>query len=143
MGVPHTLSCWNSDSVCISNFDKFVGASCSYSHNRRSSLSCQCHFGIMSAVDISKRAYNNRPYPSVLKVDNLGTLQIYSNPMYLGLFLGFIGVDLLLTFIWSLILILFLVYYVNWIVIPIEEAQLRRTFREAYEQYCKRVRRWV
>jgi len=65
------------------------------------------------------------------------------NPMYLGLFLGFIGVDLLLTFVWSLILMLFVVYYVNWIVIPIEEVQLRKTFGGAYEQYCRKVRRWI
>jgi len=72
-----------------------------------------------------------------------GPYRFSRNPMYIGLFLIFIGISGIFTLFWSLILLLFVVYYLNWIVIPVEEKQLRKNFGEAYEQYCERVRRWI
>jgi protein-S-isoprenylcysteine O-methyltransferase Ste14 len=31
----------------------------------------------------------------------------------------------------------------NWVFIPYEEAKMRRQFGEAFDAYCRRVRRWV
>lgn len=31
----------------------------------------------------------------------------------------------------------------NWVFIPFEEAKMRRQFGEAFDAYCKRVRRWL
>jgi len=83
------------------------------------------------------------PTQTSLKLITWGPYLFTRNPMYIGLFLTFIGIDGILTFVWSLILLLPVLYYVNWIVIPVEEKQLKKTFGKTYEDYCKRVRRWI
>jgi protein-S-isoprenylcysteine O-methyltransferase Ste14 len=83
------------------------------------------------------------PTQTSLKLITWGPYRFTRNPMYIGLFLAFIGIDGILTFVWSLILLLPVFYYVNWIVIPVEEKQLKKTFGKTYEEYCKRVRRWT
>jgi protein-S-isoprenylcysteine O-methyltransferase Ste14 len=32
---------------------------------------------------------------------------------------------------------------VNWVHVPFEEAKMRRQFSEAYDDYARRVRRWI
>ncbi|MBK8477405.1 MAG: isoprenylcysteine carboxylmethyltransferase family protein [Opitutaceae bacterium] len=32
--------------------------------------------------------------------------------------------------------------FVNWVIVPFEEAKLRAIFGDAYAEYCRRVRRW-
>jgi protein-S-isoprenylcysteine O-methyltransferase Ste14 len=72
-----------------------------------------------------------------------GPYRFSRNPMYLSLilvYLGFVG-----SFVqpWSLILLPIPLAIVNWIVIPFEEAQLRKAFGSVYEEYCAKVRRWI
>ncbi len=83
------------------------------------------------------------PTQTSAKLVTWGPYKFSRNPMYLGLFLAFMGVDMILTFVWSLVLLIFVLYYVNWIVIPVEEKQLQKTFGETYVQYCMKVRRWL
>jgi protein-S-isoprenylcysteine O-methyltransferase Ste14 len=63
--------------------------------------------------------------------------------MYVGLVLAYIGEMGILVQIAPVIPLLFVVAYVNWTVIPVEESQLRKLFPETYGQYCSRVRRWI
>lgn len=72
-----------------------------------------------------------------------GPYRFCRNPMYLGLFLFFAGLSAIATFVWSILLLLVVLFYVNSIVIPVEERQLQRNFGEAYAKYVSRVRRWV
>jgi protein-S-isoprenylcysteine O-methyltransferase Ste14 len=72
-----------------------------------------------------------------------GPYQFSRNPMYLGLFLFFAGLSVIFVLMWSIISLLVVAYYVNSRVIPIEEKQLEMNFGQAYEQYCKKVRRWI
>jgi protein-S-isoprenylcysteine O-methyltransferase Ste14 len=72
-----------------------------------------------------------------------GPYRFSRNPMYIGLLLIFIGISGIFTLVWSILLQIFVVYYVNWVVIPVEEKQLRGTFGEVYEHYCVKVRRWI
>ncbi|HYJ90356.1 MAG TPA: isoprenylcysteine carboxylmethyltransferase family protein [Pyrinomonadaceae bacterium] len=65
------------------------------------------------------------------------------NPMYVGLALAYIGETGLLVQIWPLFLLPFVIAYVNWIVIPLEEARLAADFGDTYEQYRSKVRRWL
>jgi len=83
------------------------------------------------------------PTQTSSKLVTWGPYGLSRNPMYVGLFLIFIGLSGVFTLVWSIILQIPVFYYVNWVVIPVEEAQLRKTFGDAYEQYCKKVRRWI
>jgi len=72
-----------------------------------------------------------------------GSYRFVRSPMYLGVILLVVGQGLLLgrevLFIWAvaawLIFTAFLVFY--------EEPQLRRRFGDDYENYTRRVQRWV
>lgn len=72
-----------------------------------------------------------------------GPYRFSRNPMYLGLFLFFVSLSVLFVLVWSIFSLLAVVIYVNSKIIPIEEKQLEGNFGEDYEQYCKRVRRWI
>jgi protein-S-isoprenylcysteine O-methyltransferase Ste14 len=65
------------------------------------------------------------------------------NPMYLGLLLAYIGAALALQLIWGLILLPIVVVAVDRLVIRKEERYLGRAFGPAYDDYRRRVRRWI
>ena len=65
------------------------------------------------------------------------------NPMYLGLFSLFVGLSAVATFVWSILFLVVVLFYVNSVVIPVEEKQLQTNFGEAYDRYRNRVRRWI
>ncbi len=65
------------------------------------------------------------------------------NPMYVGLIFAYLGEAGMLRQVWPVVLLPLTVAYVNWIVIPVEEAKLLEAFREEYERYRARVRRWI
>lgn len=72
-----------------------------------------------------------------------GPYRFIRNPMYTGLVLAYIGEAGLLVQLWPLLILPFVVAYVNWIVIPVEEARLNEDFGSEYEQYRARIRRWI
>ena len=65
------------------------------------------------------------------------------NPMYVGLTAIYAGAALALGQIWSLVLLPLPWAAANFVVIPFEEARLRETFGQAYDDYRRRVRRWL
>ena len=65
------------------------------------------------------------------------------NPMYLGLVLAYLGEAGLLKQMWPILLLPLTVAYLNWTVIPVEEARLKEDFQGEYDQYRSRVRRWI
>lgn len=72
-----------------------------------------------------------------------GPYRFIRNPMYTGLVLAYIGEAGLLVQLWPLLILPLVVAYVNWIVIPVEEARLNEDFGSEYEQYRARIRRWI
>ena len=70
-----------------------------------------------------------------------GPYRFTRNPMYLGLTLCYLGEAGLLLLVWPLPLLLFVLGYVHFFVIPVEEASLRAF--EGYDAYRARVRRWL
>jgi protein-S-isoprenylcysteine O-methyltransferase Ste14 len=72
-----------------------------------------------------------------------GPYRFSRNPMYVGLTLAYLGEAGILKQIWPVVLLPLTIAYVNWIVIPVEEERLTHVFREEYEQYQARVRRWI
>jgi protein-S-isoprenylcysteine O-methyltransferase Ste14 len=65
------------------------------------------------------------------------------NPMYLGMSVFFIGTGVATGSYWILIAYFILFLYFNFYIIPREEAYMNRAFGEKYQDYCKRVRRWL
>ncbi len=92
------------------------------------------------------RAAGTQILPTSERNDALVTTGIYRftrNPMYLGVATAALGVAL-----WFGRPLMFLapvgVFAItNFALIPFEEAKMRRQFGEAFDAYCKRVRRWV
>jgi len=72
-----------------------------------------------------------------------GPYRISRNPMYVGLSIAYVGEAGLLVQIWPLLLLPLVLAYLNWVVIPVEERKLVEVFGDAYEQYRRRVRRWI
>jgi protein-S-isoprenylcysteine O-methyltransferase Ste14 len=83
------------------------------------------------------------PGETSTQVVTWGPYRFMRNPMYTGLVLAYIGEAGLLVQFWPLIILPLVVAYVNWIVIPVEEARLKEDFGSEYEQYCAKVRRWI
>jgi protein-S-isoprenylcysteine O-methyltransferase Ste14 len=65
------------------------------------------------------------------------------NPIYLGMFLVYIGIGASARSPWTLILILPLAITIRDGVVAREEEYLERRFGDAYRHYKARVRRWL
>jgi protein-S-isoprenylcysteine O-methyltransferase Ste14 len=72
-----------------------------------------------------------------------GPYRFSRNPMYVGLVLVYLGEAGILRHVWPVLILPLTVAYINWVVIPVEEAKLKEAFGEDYEQYRARVRRWA
>lgn len=91
--------------------------------------------------------HNNRtttvPGRTSARLVTCGPYRLSRNPMYVGLTLGYVGEAGLLQQVWPLALLPLTIAYLNWIVIPVEEAKLREAFGQTYDSYQSRVRRWI
>ncbi len=65
------------------------------------------------------------------------------NPIYVGMFLIYVGIGVAARSPWSLILTLPLAITIRYGVVAREEAYLERRFRDRYRTYTSRVRRWL
>lgn len=72
-----------------------------------------------------------------------GPYRLTRNPMYLGLALAHAGIALVFNALWPLAALLPVLVLVRWLVIAREERYLSRKFGEEYEEYRRRVRRWL
>ncbi|WDS35775.1 isoprenylcysteine carboxylmethyltransferase family protein [Pseudoxanthomonas sp.] len=79
--------------------------------------------------------------PSTLVVR--GPYRLSRNPMYVSLVLSYIGLAGYLVVPWALLLLPLPLMALQRVLIPFEEARLRREFDGAYSLYCTRVRRWL
>ena len=83
------------------------------------------------------------PGQSSVKLVTWGPYRFTRNPMYVGLTFAYLGEAALLKQVLPVLLLPFLLVYLNWTVIPVEEAKLNDGFKSEYEQYRLRVRRWL
>jgi protein-S-isoprenylcysteine O-methyltransferase Ste14 len=65
------------------------------------------------------------------------------NPLYLGTTLIYLGLGVAAGSIWTIVLVVPLLWIINIGVITREESYLERKFGDAYRAYKARVRRWV
>ncbi len=72
-----------------------------------------------------------------------GPYHFTRNPMYVGLAIAYLGEAGILKQVSPVAVLPLVIAYLNWIVIPIEEARLQEVFGEKYQQYRSRVGRWL
>ena len=72
-----------------------------------------------------------------------GIFSVTRNPMYLAMTLFCVGGALWFGRPIMLLAPVLMFSVANWVFIPFEEAKMRRQFGDAFDSYCKRVRRWV
>ena len=72
-----------------------------------------------------------------------GPYRFSRNPMYVSLTMVYLGEAAALGQLWPLVPLVATLAYLNWVVIPYEEARLQQSFGATYDAYRARVRRWV
>ena len=72
-----------------------------------------------------------------------GPYRLSRNPMYVSLTLIYLGECAIFAQLWPFLMLLPTLAYVNGVVVPFEEAQLRAAFGDSYCDYCATVRRWL
>jgi protein-S-isoprenylcysteine O-methyltransferase Ste14 len=65
------------------------------------------------------------------------------NPMYVGFVAMFVGFALMMNSVWPIALLPSVIVALELIVITREERYLRTIFGPVYEDYCRRVNRWM
>ena len=63
--------------------------------------------------------------------------------MYVGLIVAYFGEAGLLKQAWPIALLLLTIVYLNYVVIPLEEARMNEVFPGEYERYKSEVHRWI
>jgi protein-S-isoprenylcysteine O-methyltransferase Ste14 len=101
---------------------------------------------VLAAAGIRNFAHAATPVPSNQPVRALVTTGIHGwsrNPIYVGMFLLYLGIGLVVRSPWVLLLALPLAITIRFGVIAREEVYLERRFGDAYSDYKARVRRWL
>jgi protein-S-isoprenylcysteine O-methyltransferase Ste14 len=93
---------------------------------------------------IFRKAKTTRvPGETSIAMVNWGPYRFTRNPMYVGLFIAYLGEAGILRQLFPVLLLPLVFIYLNWVVIPVEEGKLRLTFGARYEEYQARVGRWL
>src|SRR5262249_31927742 len=87
----------------------------------------------------SLRACRRRPCAIV----ESGPYRFTRNPIYLGMFLGLIGLALAFDNLWLLMMLVPFAPVIHYGAVAREESYLERKFGDAYRGYRSRVRRWL
>ena len=80
------------------------------------------------------------------KTSNLvisGIYKITRNPMYLGMLFLIIAYTIYTNNVVGSITIPIFIFYINKFQIEPEEIEMRKKFGESFENYCKKVNRWI
>ena len=96
------------------------------------------------AIATITRAGSNVPtnLPTTTIVET-GPYRFTRNPIYLGMFLGLVGLAIAFDSLWLLVMLVPFTLAIRSGVVAREEAYLERKFGDAYRQYRARVRRWL
>jgi protein-S-isoprenylcysteine O-methyltransferase Ste14 len=72
-----------------------------------------------------------------------GLFQYSRNPIYVGYVISLIGVNIILGSLTPIIVVLLFIFITDYWYIPFEERNMQNQFGQAYEDYKKKVRRWM
>lgn len=100
-------------------------------------------FASWSLIIFRKVHTTTTPGESSKMLITKGPYRFSRNPMYVSLILAYLGEAGFLIQFWPVIVLPFVIWYVNRVVIPLEEDILKKDFKEKYENYCTQVHRWL
>jgi protein-S-isoprenylcysteine O-methyltransferase Ste14 len=72
-----------------------------------------------------------------------GPYSVTRNPIYLGMFLGLVGLAMGFDGLWLLVMLVPFALVIRYGVVAREESYLERKFGDTYRSYRSRVRRWL
>jgi len=99
--------------------------------------------GSGAVVEMRRHHTSPNPHKPVTALVENGVFRSSRNPVYLSLFLLYIGIAICVNVFWLILLCPILFWSVEKLVVKPEENYLERRFSDAYLQYKKRVRRWI
>jgi len=104
-----------------------------------------CGLGLIVAGIATFRRARTTIFPlrSTTRIVDRGVYRFTRNPMYVGMCIAYIGLTLVANSVWPIVALPFAVVVVDRYVMRREERYLSAQFGEQYEQYRRRVRRWV
>jgi protein-S-isoprenylcysteine O-methyltransferase Ste14 len=97
-------------------------------------------WAIVTITRAGSNVPTNRPTTAIVES---GPYRFTRNPIYLGMFLGLIGVAIAFDNFWLLMMLVPFALVIRYGVVVREEAYLERKFGNVYRGYRSRVRRWL
>jgi protein-S-isoprenylcysteine O-methyltransferase Ste14 len=97
-------------------------------------------WAIVTITRAGSNVPGNRPTTTIVEG---GPYRITRNPIYLGMFLGLIGLAIAFDNPWLLMMLVPFWLVIRYGVVAREEAYLERKFGDVYRSYRSRVRRWL
>jgi protein-S-isoprenylcysteine O-methyltransferase Ste14 len=97
-------------------------------------------WAIVTMTRAGSNVPTNRPTTTIVES---GPYRFTRNPIYLGMFLGLIGLAIAFDNLWLLLMLVPFALVIRYGVVAREEAYLERTFGDVYRGYRSRVRRWL
>jgi protein-S-isoprenylcysteine O-methyltransferase Ste14 len=97
-------------------------------------------WAIVTITRAGSNVPTNRPTTSIVE---RGPYRFTRNPIYLGMFLGLIGLAIAFNTLWLLLMLVPFALVIRYGVVAREEAYLERRFGDVYRRYRARVRRWL
>ncbi len=99
--------------------------------------------GVWAIVTMTRAGSNvptNRPSTTIVES---GPYRVTRNPIYLGMFLGQVGLAVAFNSLWLYVTLVPFALVIRYGVVAREEAYLERKFGDVYRAYRARVRRWL
>ena len=97
-------------------------------------------WAIVTITRAGSNVPTNLPTTTIVKS---GPYRFTRNPIYLGMFLGLIGLAIAFDNLWLLMMLVPFALVIRYGVVAREEAYLERKFGDVYRGYGSRVRRWL
>ena len=97
-------------------------------------------WAIVTMTRAGSNVPTNRPTTAIVES---GPYRFTRNPIYLGMFLGLIGLSIAFDNLWLLMMLAPFAIVIRYGVVAREEAYLERKFGDVYRGYRSRVRRWL
>ena len=97
---------------------------------------------VLKFIKIKTTVDPTRPHKTSNLVIN-GIYKITRNPMYLGMLFLIMAYAVYNNNVMGCIIIPIFIFYINKFQIEPEEIEMRKKFGESFENYCKKVNRWL